>query len=128
MQYVADRLFSKVSGMDAGDAALGAAGLGLGAAAAGAPAIQAAAARALSDRGAIGLGTRMAVDKVTPGIQRPVTPELQRALGRAQAVDAARVGAAKRVAGLNIPGKARVGAGALAALLGAGGLYGALKD
>ncbi len=133
MQYVADRLFSKVSGMDAGDAAFGAGAVGLGALAAGAPRGAAgleSARNALAQEAQIranAMAGQMKNPNVSPAraarIADEVTPVLRRYVAAGKAADMGR----RALTAASDP-RARIGAGALAGLLGAGGLYGTLKD
>ena len=135
MNYVADRLFEKLSDASATDIALGATGVGLGTLAAGLPneSIE----KAL-DAGKSELNRRR---NVTKGMADAETDAIYDALMKKKTVpseavrrfnlaDQASRGFGYGEKGLSKlkPVPVRVGIGSLGALLALGGLYGALKD
>jgi hypothetical protein len=134
MRYVADRLFEKVSRVDAGDAALGAGAAGLGAVAA-APGLMERGFGATRDalaRNADSLSRQVAAQMANPNLTPAQFAELSRAsegplLRRVRAGKAAEQGR-RAMARVATSPRLRTGVGALAGLLGAGSLYGALKD
>ena len=134
MHYVTDRLFEKVSRVDMGDAALGAGAAGLGAVAA-APGLMErgfGTARDALARDADSLAKRVAAQMSNPNVTPAQLTELSQAaekplLRRVRAGKAAEQGR-RAMARVAASPRLRIGAGALAGLLGAGSLYGALKD
>ena len=129
MQYVSDRLFAKVSSVNSQDAALGAAGLGLFSLAAAAPAAE----RALADAQ---VSLRAEADDAAKDIYEALVNPTKTP---SPAISDKITGFGARDTASNVSKKGRellgrfktptrVGVGALGALLGAAGLYGALRD